>query len=265
MTLLKVLALAILQGLTEFLPVSSSGHLRLLEKLLRFRGPEPVLEVWLHLGTLLSIIFVYAEDLRRLIVSCYRCLMGRSSRDDRQAARFAFFIVVALIPTAFVAYILKGAYEALSLSWVGVMFLVTAFILFLTKGTGGKMPPSRIGLFRSLIIGFTQGVAVLPGVSRSGSTIAVGLVFGIPRGLAARFSFFIAIPAIIGAVIIEGRTLPQGSALTLPVLIAGAALSAMVGYIALKALLHFLEKGKLWYFSLYLVVVAVITFVVAGR
>jgi len=262
--LLRALALAFFQGLTEFLPVSSSGHLRLLEKLFHFERPEPVLEVWLHLGTLLSIILVYAPDLRRLIGSSLRSLRRGATREERQAARFVSLIVVALIPTAFAGYILKETYETLTLSWVGVMFIITAFILFLTKGAGGEMLPARIGLFRSLLIGFTQGLAVLPGISRSGTTIAVGLVLGLPRRLAARFSFFIAIPAVVGALIVEGRDLSQGTTLTLQVLLAAAALSALVGYIALKVLLRLLEGGKLWYFSLYLVAVALATFIVAG-
>ena len=264
MAFLKAILLGVLQGITEFLPVSSSGHLRLLEKGLGLSHPEPLFEIVLHIGTLLAIFGVYWDELGDLLRSCLRWARGRNlTWKDKASVRFALYVLVATVPTGILGYYLRGVFQRMGLSYVALMFLVTATLLFLTRGTPGDTRGEPIGLRRSLVVGIMQGLAVLPGVSRSGSTISVGLVLGIPRAEAARFSFFLAIPATIGALALGIGEFSSKTSFGLGQMLVGAFVAAIVGYLSLRFLLGVVERGRLWVFSLYLIPIAVITFLLS--
>lgn len=250
MTALDAIFLGALQGVTEFLPISSSGHLVLMEEILKISLPGLVFEVTVHMGTLMSILVVFRQDLRDLLV-------GLPSRENRMRI---LYIILATIPIAVAGLIFKPEIERSfhDLQLVGVSLLVTAAALIATKWFGREQ--SALDGKRSIIIGVAQSVALLPGISRSGMTIALGLITGLKRREAARFSFLIAIPALIGSGILTLLDVAESGASGIPamVLLAGLGTSFVVGIISLKLLLQILEKGRLYYFGFYCFTIGVI-------
>jgi undecaprenyl-diphosphatase len=210
-------ALAALQGLTEFLPVSSSGHLVLARSLLGAGTGGITFEVVVHVGTLIAVLAVYARDLAALV--------GGLLLADRIEAAFDNPLLAS------------------------VMLLATGAILYSTRSIPSRTTEIGLGPGRALLIGASQAVAILPGISRSGSTIAAGLHCGLGRRQAARFSFLLAIPAIAGAALLE---VPKADfAVEWPPLLTGLAVSAIVGYAALRLLLRFLDSGRIHLFAWY--------------
>lgn len=265
MDLLKILILAAFQGIAEFLPISSSGHLAVLGNLFHF-DPEAnfTLGIVLHAGTLLAIIVFYSREILGFL---------RLKRN-----RLACMILLGSVPAGVLGILFKDCVEAWSSSMtvIGCCFLFTALILFFSEKLQKKraaagvknIPVDDISWKQALGIGAAQAVALMPGISRSGSTIAAGLTAGLAPAQAAEFSFLLAIPAIGGAAFLETLKLfrhgiPEnlGSPLTLG---AGFLVSALVGYAALALLLKVLKKGKLAVFALYLVLAAAAVLICAG-
>ena len=253
MTLTAILILAVIQGLTEFLPVSSSGHLVVAEAMFQSLGwgtvPEKLeVNIVLHLGTLLSVILYYWRDIVRLLGS------------DR---RVIPLLVVGTVPAGLVGIgIKKIAPESWEHALVetpllaGCLFPVTAALLIWAN----RQPPhekdyAQLGFRDALLIGVFQAIAILPGISRSGATIAGGLVMGLRRDASATFAFLLAIPAIGGAGLLEALEMLDGeaSATSAGVLAAGFAVSTVVGLAALAALIRFVQRGRLAIFAWYLV------------
>lgn len=249
----------IVQGLTEFLPVSSSGHLALLEQ---FFGMEPrlYLAAVLHLGTLGAVFVHYRKDIRYVISESFSFLFIVARRKQRlnvawkenQGARTGISIVAASFPTALLGIAISRIWQvfAESLLLVSIGLLFTAGMLFVIRFfAGGKK--KEITLMFALFIGVAQGLAAFPGISRSGTTIAAALLLGINRKEAARFSFLISIPAILGAVLFEADTLVMIESAHIPGVVLGTVTAGMVGYLALRLLLRWLESGKLHLFYYY--------------
>lgn len=241
MNLLESVALAAIQGLTEFLPVSSSGHLALASEFMNIPAGSMAFEVVLHLGTLVAVLLIYGRDLSSIAVGVVR---GR-----REGMLTALSLLLASVPAGIVGVFLSDRIEAVfgMPLVVSLLMLLTGTVLFLTRFS----PPGRgePGIRRGIFIGFFQALAVLPGVSRSGLTISAGLFRGVDRAEAARFSFLLSVPAILGAAVLE---LPKAEWNTpVGVLVAGFAVSALVGYGALKLLLRFVGAGALHRFCWY--------------
>jgi|TARA_Y100000310_G_scaffold133156_1_gene132083 undecaprenyl-diphosphatase len=239
--------LGALQGVTEFLPISSSGHLVLMEELLKVSQPGLVFEVTVHMGTLMSILTVFWQDLKNL-------LSDLSTRENRM---MIIYIILATIPIAVVGLVFKPEIEQSfhNLQLVGLSLLVTATALIVTKWVGKEQ--TEVDGKRAIIIGIAQSLALIPGISRSGITIASGLIAGLKRREAARFSFLIAIPALIGSGLLTLPDLALSGANGIPamVLLTGLVTSFVVGIIVLKLLLGILEKGRLYYFGFYCLIV----------
>ncbi|MBQ4107096.1 MAG: undecaprenyl-diphosphate phosphatase [Lentisphaeria bacterium] len=244
--------MAIVQGIAEFLPISSSGHLALLGSLFGF-DPETnlSLEIVLHAGTLAAIVVFYFRELLTFF------------RRDRWP--LALKIVVGSIPAGIVGIALKklGLDEmvASNLWIIAAGFLTTATVLLFSERQTRKLPPDsgtdlpQMSFREALLIGCAQAVAILPGISRSGSTIASGLFLKLRPAAAAEFSFLLAIPAIGGAAFLHLLDMIKDAAepaLPLPVLAGGFAISAVVGYVSLALLLKLLKRGRLAFFSWYL-------------
>jgi undecaprenyl-diphosphatase len=256
-TLLEAIVLGVVQGITEFLPISSSGHLVIVGELIRqVKGtpPDPEanlqLNIALHAGTLLSILWVYRADVIRLPRRPWLCLA----------------IVVATIPAAVVGLSAKDAIEtAFSTPLVaGACLWITAALLIAgQRGERGDRDLENLSQGRALAVGAFQAVALLPGVSRAGSTIAGGLLVGLKRDAAAAFSFLIAIPAIGGATVLMLRdALETGGTRTDPrILLAGAATAALVGVLSLRALIRLVVARKLHWFAWYCALVGTATVV----
>lgn len=239
--------LGIIQGLTEFLPVSSSGHLVLFQNLLGFKEPELLLDCSLHLGTLLAVLIYFRTDLKNMVTEIWKGDLRNPH------ASLALWVVVGSVPTAVIGLVFKTPLERLfgSVTIVGFMLIATGIIVGLTRmipeDYGTRI---RVGLIAALAIGTVQGLAIIPGISRSGTTIVCALLFGLDRDLAARFSFLLAIPAIIGALAIQIDIEALERVGIVP-LVFGFFSSAIVGLAALKLLMGIVRKGHLYYFAPY--------------
>ena len=267
---LKVTLLAFLQGLTEFLPVSSSGHLELLSTFFKMKNSDSMtLSIMLHAGSLFAIAVFYFKTLWSLL--------------KKENFRIIGMIILGSIPAGVFGVTLKvtGYDEMLSnsLAVVGFGFLITAALLRLsTKEKLIQLAPgeepkklSEITVRQALTVGVVQALAIVPGISRSGSTISCGIITGIEREAAAAFSFLLALPAIGGAALLELISLlkgknPAAEVFSVPELAWGVFLSAAVSFGALTLLMNFVKKGKLVWFAWYLNILgaAVLLFSVAG-
>ena len=268
---LKAVGFGALQGLTEFLPISSSGHLTLFEHSLSFHTKTiTAIEVVAHLGTLLAVLLYFRSDILAITKSLAPKSIGRLVRHPAlllgsvpkaqtsevlRQQRLLGMIVVGTIPAALVGGLLKHHIEKAfdNLTLVGAMFLVTATLLFLTRlATSATRSLWQLWLPQALTIGAFQAVAILPGVSRSGATIAAGLFLGFPKRFAARFSFLLSIPAIAGALVLESKEIlsliTQQGALDVALVVAS---SFAVGYAAIAILLKAVTTGKLHFFGYY--------------
>ena len=255
-SLLALILFGILQGLTEFLPVSSSGHLSLFQYFSKAMSENLSLNIAVHIGTLMTIVIFYRNDIKEI-------LMGLVKR-DREAISMATLIIVASIPTAIIALLMKKKADWILTNPVvaGTCLLVTGCFLFFSD----RINVSRrfqtgfgIGFSRALLIGFVQGVAVLPGISRSGSTIIMGLLLGMNPKNASRFSFLISVPAIFGAGLLEVFDLKEGVDFTS--LAIGGLISFLVGLAAISLMVRVTLKGRLKPFSYYVFAVSGLFFI----
>jgi len=243
-SLVHILILAVIQGIAEFLPISSSGHLVIVGSLLMDDNQSGKLDVAdvnivLHAGTLLSIVVVYWRQIVNLL------------GEDRRTIPL---LIAGTFPVVVVGVAAKALFEPVfsNALLAGVMLLVTGTVLLVTSRIEhGDGRYSEMGLLKALWIGIAQAFAILPGISRSGTTICTGLFTGLSRQDAATFSFLLAIPAIGGASLLEMIHLMTDAELTTPIptLLAGAVLSFLVGLVALAWLLRWLQKGRLQYFA----------------
>lgn len=247
--------LGIVQGITEFLPVSSSGHLAVAQEKLGLEGPRLLMTTALHAGTLGSILAVYWREAWELargpagVVAPKR--WGRGPR-DRDGLATGAAVVVACLATVPVALVLEPHVEPLGRDMVSVagLFFITALLLFGTLFT--RAGTRSVGLLLAIPVGIAQGLAVLPGISRSGMTIVVALILGADREEAVRFSFLAALPVLAGAMVLEGGLeLPELVA-RWPVYLAGALVSFAVGWGSLRLLIGLTTRRRLHLFAPYL-------------
>lgn len=259
MSVLNAIILGAVQGLTEFLPVSSSGHLVLAEHLLGVPVSDDVtFEVFVHFGTLLSVLTALWPEVKEIFRAMAGGVMNLQHIPvlyrENEHFRAAPLIIVASVPAAIVGLKFEnqiaGAFTDPKL--VAVMLVLTGLILFLTqlvKAGGVK----RVGVFSGLLIGIAQAFAIIPGISRSGSTISTALYLGIAPIKAARFSFLLSVPVIAGATLLKTIDIIQeGISLTgLAPILAGTAVAFGSGYFAIRFLLTIIEKGRFSVFSFY--------------
>jgi undecaprenyl-diphosphatase len=258
MEIWKAIVVGIVQGLAEFLPVSSSGHIVLTQYLLGIREvgsshqPDLAFEVILHIGTLVSVLIFFWPSLWRLVQSLYT----PSMIEDR---KMIMWLAIATVPAVIAALLFKDFFDSVPGNpfMVSGFLIVTGLILFIPRLVKGRL--EKVGLKSSVIMGIGQAFAILPGVSRSGSTIAAGLVSGVKAEKAAEFSFLMSIPAIAGGFVLtmKDRIEETGSffealksCFNTPYL-AGAAAAAVVGLLAIYLVMGAVKRGKLEYFSYY--------------
>ena len=264
MTVFKAILLGILQGATEFLPVSSSGHLFLAQKMLGLTEPELAFDILLHLGTLLAVFLFLRREIFDILGS-----LSRRYPDLRTGAwgrRDLLLLVVSSVPTAIIGYAFHDAVETgVTLLGVGFRYLVlTTFLLISNLRFRHKMDPDRIELWEAAVIGIMQGAAVFPGLSRSGSTISLALVLGIGASRSAKYSFFISLPAILGAALLH---LHQGASVLPRVLpsVLGFLFAFAVGYISLLFVERLVTRGRFLRFAPYTFLLAVLSFYLYGK
>lgn len=255
--------LGIVQGVTEFLPISSSGHLVILQTLLGKDEPQLLFDVMLHVGTLAAIFIVFRKDIADMARTVFG-IAGGAERNERTGVWMPIAIVVGCVPTALIGIVFSEQFERMfaSMTAAGAGLTITGLVLISTvwrnkaSAEAEYDSPKRIGIGQALLIGTAQGLAIFPGVSRSGATIAAALLLGVERETAARFSFLLAIPAILGALAFELRNFfPAGHSASvaagMTAMLSGAIVAAITGIIALKFLLGIVRKGKISLFAYY--------------
>jgi undecaprenyl-diphosphatase len=256
MSITEGIFLGIVQGLTEFLPISSSGHLVILQYYMGLREPMLFFDIMLHLGTLGAIVIIFGKDLKKIIQEELGPILKNFGSPTRlvttlSQARMSLFIILATLPTAILGYLGKDPLENLFSSTrpVGVALCFTGTLLWLTRYS--KEKGQQFNCYHALIIGFVQGIAIIPGISRSGATIATALFLGLPKELAARFSFLLALPAILGAVTLELFSSSSLTATDLSPTLLSTFMAILIGYLALKYLLRVVYHGNLFRFAYY--------------
>jgi undecaprenyl-diphosphatase len=263
--------LGVIQGVTEFLPVSSSGHLVLFQNLFGLTEPEIYFDISVHVGTLIAICVFFYEDLKEIVAalfstSTWNVRKGGLAASVAQKPELKFFLLIlaGTVPTAFIGLLIRPIAPKIfsSVQLVGIMLFVTGLLLWLTRRLKkGSRNAGQITVWDALCIGIMQGLAIFPGISRSGATIAVGLFRGLDRETAARYSFLLSIPAILGAMILEITQTPVSHSPPVRVVLLGAFMAAAVGYVALKVLVHLVKKGDLHFFAPYCWVLGMVTII----
>ena len=280
MTLINAVILGIIQGLAEFLPISSSGHLAILEEVLKVKNAGMFFDVMLHLGTLIAIFIAYWSDIKKLvaegimivrdaIINFFRFFYNITHRQKLKSyihivhspyRKFVMLIIVSTIPTGIIGVVFKDVVSSASSSLliVGICLLITGIILLVSDLLpAGNKRPNQVGYTQAGIIGVVQGIATLPGISRSGSTITACLLCGFDKSFAVKYSFIMSIPAVLGAVVLELKdfaelTIEKSELLYYGI---GTLLAAIVGYICIKTMLVVVRGKKFRYFAYYCFVV----------
>lgn len=245
MGLLEAVILGLVQGLTEFLPISSSGHLVIFQHLLGMKEPPITFDVFVHMGTLVAVFIVFWPDIASIL--------------RRPFSKLTYLIVVGCIPAGLMGILLEPLFEKAfqSLMVVGIGLIITGCLLVLSeKVADNSIQPkdwTRTTYWDALVIGIMQGIAITPGISRSGSTIAGSLLRGLDREYAARYSFLLSIPVILGAVLMQIKDLTASSfaATDLLPLLVGPLVAAVSGYFAIKIVLKLIKGGRLSVFAYY--------------
>lgn len=243
MNFIQAIILGIVQGITEFLPISSSGHLVLMVKLFRITEPTLAFDTYLHLGTLVAVFAVFKDDILAILKKPFQ--------------KLTWLLLAGTIPTAIIGLVFKDIFEEMfhSGSTLGFEFVVTGAILLLA----GIQKSGRKGLkdtsyLDAAFIGVMQGAAIMPAISRSGLTISGALFRNLDREFAARFSFLLSIPAILGATMLQVKDMVEvggNSGISMGAIIAGALAAALSGYVSIKFMMNILKKGKMKYFAYY--------------
>ena len=276
MTFLEAIFLGILQGLTEFLPISSSGHLVLAQQFLGLKEPLVFFDVMLHVGTLMAVLVVYREAIAKLAVGGVSTLVDTQFWREPSATfntatelKFISLILLGSIPTGVIAVLFKDQLESFfhEVQLVSIMLILTGVILQLPRlrkrdAETSDTSSSALKTWHAPLIGIAQGGAITPGISRSGTTISLALFLGIPAKTAAEYSFLLSIPAILGAVVLKIRDVGDTA---IPLYIVGAGMLAafIVGYLALRLLLAVLNRGKFSLFSYYCIALGSVSFLIA--
>jgi len=268
MNYFEALILGIVQGITEFLPISSSGHLVLLQNLLGINETQLLFDITVHVATLGAIIFILRED----IIECIKAVLyipqalknKNSDIEKIKNLRLLWLVFLASIPTGIIGFFLKDTFEQMfgSLLCVGIAFIITGSLLWITKRfKDQKNDYSTFPWWSAIIIGIAQGMAITPGISRSGTTIAVLLLLGMQKSIAGRFSFLMALPAITGAAILQFSSSTLD--INISVLCVGFAGAIVSGYIALSWLLKIVRHGSIWKFAPYCWGIGILTIILS--
>ncbi len=256
---LKAAILGIVQGLSEFLPISSSGHLVIFSKILDFHEEGIAFEVFVHFGTLIAVLIAFRKEIKLMLQAPYKIWIKKIKDEQLEMfLRWDYYVIIATIPAVIIGLFFKSPIEALFDSTLNVfyMLIVTAFLMITTRFL--KFRNVQFNTTNSFLIGIAQAFAILPGISRSGSTIFTGMALGIDRENVAKFSFIMSIPAILGAVVLQISDLTQAPFnLHNTIRLAIGTVSALIsGYAAIIWLLDVVKKGKLQWFGYYCLVIA---------
>lgn len=261
-TILHYVFLGIMQGFTEPIPISSSGHLLIFRNLFNFDMLNDLnFEIIVNFGSFLAICFLYRKEILKIITDFFKFIKTKN-KEYEENYKYAWLIVIGTIPAGIAGFILKDKIDAISnnVKLVGIALLITAFALYLIKDFKGKKNKKDITIKDSIIIGLFQVIALLPGISRSGSTIVGAMTRDLTRNSAVNYSFMLYLPISFATMILGVKDLLQTanlSSLILPYLL-GMIASMIVTYFSAKWFLNVMKKGKLGYFSIYCLIVGIL-------
>jgi undecaprenyl-diphosphatase len=263
MDLIKVVALGILQGLSEFLPISSSGHLVIVEHLMNFNESGLAFEVFVHSGSLLAVVWVFKKEISQLLAAIpaiFRLSSPHLTKEKRSYALLDIYIIIASIPAALIGIIFEEQIAVIFENHIFAFFMlfITGLMVWSSRYTREKNKAINGG--SSFLIGCAQAIAILPGISRSGSTIVTALWLGVPRETAAKFSFLMSVPVIFGATVLKVRELYINplSQSELGNLILASLAALISSYFAIHWLLEIIRRKKLEWFGLYCIVISLL-------
>lgn len=259
MNSVQAILLGALQGVTEFLPVSSSGHLALMKHFMRLSDVPLLFDVILHVATLIVVLFVFRARIGALLKALAHGAARTVTEEDKVQLRLVLIILVATVLTGAIGLALEGLDAARYPKLVSALFIVTGIILVAARGMSGGVDYTAIGLRQGVVTGIAQGLGVLPGISRSGITISAALLSGMDRDKAGELSFLISLPAIAGALLLELRDADALFSAVSPAMVMTGFVSALVtGFLSLSLLLMLVRKGQLYLFSFYLIPAGVV-------
>ena len=250
---IQAFILGIIQGLTEFLPISSSGHLVLAQHFLGIETPGVLLEVILHMGTLVAILIYFHDDIRQLFQSALK--------DQENSRKYIMHLVIATVPAVCIGLLFQDIIETtFTPSIVKWMLFVTGVVVGSTYFFQNRSRRDLVAI-TALCIGFAQAFAVLPGISRSGVTISLALMIGVQHEKAAQFAFFMAIPVLLGAGLLQLFTIDYQVTISFMPLFVGFISSGVTGYLVINWLLAVVSRGKFYLFSLYCFMISLLSFI----
>lgn len=283
MTLLQSIFLGLIQGLTEFLPVSSSGHLSIMKQIFHMDTGGMFFDILLHVGTLLAICVVYYRDIFKMMkegftiigdvfVNLVTFCGNKKNHTDNPYRRivynsyrkFVVLVLVSTIPTGIIGVAAASLVEAAEQMLIipGIGLVITSILLFVAdRVSAGEKTPKQVSYTNAFVIGICQGLATLPGISRSGTTITACLLSGMNRKFAVKYSFIMSIPAILGALVFEITDVEWGAIQSADVLnyVVGMLVAAVVGYICIKTMLVVVRKKKFMIFSIYCMILGLVS------
>ncbi len=262
MDIIQALILGIVQGLTEFLPVSSSAHLVFVPYIIG-TSSSLAYDTLLHIGTLIAVVAYFWNDIVNMFKSFFSSLLDiprgqfRKGLQEDQFKKLAWFVIIGTIPAGLAGILFKSSFESLfnSVTIVGVFLIITGFLLWgsemISRKINNKTSLKEMSLKNSIIIGIAQAFAIAPGISRSGATISTGLFLGVERELAARYSFLLSIPAILGAALVQAKDIGSLMDIGSVAAIAGFIAAIISGYLAVKFMLKLIKERNLLPFAYY--------------
>lgn len=285
MSYLSAIIMGALQGVTEFLPISSSGHLAIFSKFFKINEPDSVFDILLHVGTLIAVFIVYWKDIVKLIaegfgiirdsfINTFRFASNTFSKKETKYIhvinssyrKFVMLVIVSTIPTAIIGLLIENIIDVVKtdLLIVGICLLITACLLLISDmQTGGNKKPKNVTYSNAFVIGMCQGVATLPGISRSGTTITACLISGFDRKFAVKYSFIMSIPAILGAAVLSLKDFfaDIGNCPYIGQYIVGMLVAAVVGFFSMKFLIVLIGNRKFKYFAYYCILAGIVSIV----
>ncbi|MFO7849519.1 MAG: undecaprenyl-diphosphate phosphatase [Spirochaetia bacterium] len=254
MTYGESLLLGALQGITEFLPISSSGHLALMRNVMELDNIPLLFDVVLHVATLFVVLLVFRDRIGRILYALGRTCTGKKDAEDRENLRLLGILLVSTVITAAFGLGLQQLEWFGSVNTVSLLFIVTGVLLITTRYARGNVGYGTLEIRHGVLVGIAQGFGVLPGISRAGATISVALLSGMSREKAGEYSFLISIPAVAGALLLELKDVEALFSSVSPlVMAAGFTGSFVVGLASLLLLLSLVRRGRLYLFSIYLI------------
>jgi undecaprenyl-diphosphatase len=275
MDILQAIIIGIVQGLTEFLPISSSAHLVFIPKILNVQS-SLAFDTVLHVGTLVAVFAYFWNDIIKMLKSFFSSLRDltrgefKKNFQEDPYKKLAWLLIIGTIPAGLAGVLLKSTFESLfdNLPAVSIFLIVTGFLLWGSEMISRRIKPedkksiNNLRIKDSLIIGIAQACSIAPGISRSGATISIGLILGLERELAAKYSFLLSIPAILGAALIQAKDITTAMDVNTTVFVMGFLAAAISGYVAIKIILKLIKEKNLLIFAYYCWIVGIAALII---